>query len=330
LGHEAAEHHKNAIYELVQDKLSDCDIFVFCTSLGGGSGSGSSEIVIDILSKLEAPILVITILPMNNEDAQTKDNSIEALAELAGLLREQKIHNLIVVDNAKIEAIFSDVGQMDFYNVSNKAIVEPLDVFNSYSAQPSPVKGLDPTDLLKVLVDGEGLSLYGCMDVINYEEDTSIAEAIVTNLDSGLLASGFDLKQTKYAGVMILANKSVWQKIPSSSINYAMEIVQDAAGTPMGVFKGIYEADIEEDVVKVYSFFSGLALPDSRISELRKEVDSKRQTLKTKTESRNLKLKIDTGKTNTVSTVEKIKSQTKKKNSMFGKAVKNIIDKRKK
>ena len=329
IGHEAAQMHRDLINSEIRDQLGKSEVFVFCTSLGGGSGGGSIDTMIDILAAIGQPIVVITVLPMTNEDAQTKKNSLEALGKLAKKVQERVIHNLIVVDNAKIETIFSDVGPMQFYQVSNQAIVEPLDVFNTYSSAPSNVKSLDPMEFGKILVDGGGLSLYGSMTVANYEEDTALAEAVITNLTSGLLAEGFNLKQTQYCGVMFLANKSVWEKLPSASINYAMSMVQDHAGTPLGVFRGIYEADIPEDVVKVYSFFSGLALPDSRVDELKAEVVAHSNTLKQKDVARNMNLTIDTGESETISAAEKIKEKIKKKSSPFGKFTKGIVDKRK-
>jgi hypothetical protein len=274
--------------------------------------------------------VVITVLPMTNEDAKSKMNALESLSVLSQKVRDKEINNLIIADNAKIEAIFSDVGQMDFYGISNQAIIEPLDVFNTYSAKASANVPLDGMEFLKILIDGEGLGLYGCMTVEDYEEDTAIAEAIISNLDDGLLASGFDLKQTRYVGVMVLANKEVWKDIPSSSINYAMSMVQDVAGTPEGIFRGIYEADIEEDVVKVYSFFSGLALPDPRVEELKAEVAEQKTLLKNKSVKRNLSLNIDHGESDTVSAVEKIKKKIAQKSSTFGKFTQSIVDKRKK
>jgi tubulin-like protein CetZ len=331
IGHDAAQMHKDSIYELVKDKLGDSQVFVLCFSLGGGSGGGSASTLVDVLSIFEKPIVVITVLPMLNEDAQTKSNALDTLSNLSKMVQNKTIHNLIVADNTKIESIFADVGQLDFYSVSNAAICEPLDVFNTYSAMSSKVKSLDGMELLKILIDGEGLSLMGQMAVYNYEEDTSLAEAVITNLSSGLLASGFDLKQTKYAGVIILANEGVWARIPSSSINYAMSMIQDVAGTPAGIFRGIYEADLKEDAVMVYSFFSGLALPDARVEELKKEVAAQKSVIKEKGSSRNLNLNIDTGKTETVSAVENIKKKIEKKSSMFGKFTnQTVIDKRKK
>src|SRR5208282_5238229 len=177
---------------------------------------------VDLLSSTGKPLVVITVLPMDTEDSQTKSNALETLSKLAKLTQSKKVNNLIVVDNAKIEAIYHNVGQMEFYGVANKAIVDPIDVFNTLSAMPSAVKGLDPMEWGKLFTDGEGLTVYGELTVDNFDEETAIAEAVVNNLNSNLLAGGFDLKQSRYVGVIITANKEVWAKIPSSSITYAM------------------------------------------------------------------------------------------------------------
>ena len=264
---------------------------------------------------------------MTNEDAALKKNAIEALSSLTKEIQAKRVHNLIVVDNAKIETIFNNVSPLEFYRLSNEAIVEPLDVFNTYSSSASEQKGLDPMEFTKILINGGGLSLYGSMTVSNYEEDTALAEAVINNLNSGLLAEGFDLKQTKYVGAMFLANNEVWKKLPQASINYAMAMVQDHAGTPEGVFKGMYEADIKEDVIKVYSFFSGLALPDTRVDELKTEVAEHTSKLKSKDTNRNINLTIDT-ESKVVSEAEKVKEKIQNKNTMFSKFTQSLVDKR--
>ena len=334
IGHEAAQMHKDLIKSTIKNRLDNAQVFVFCTSLGGGSGSGSIPTMIDVLSEIGdetgTPLVVITVLPMTNEDAQTKKNALDGLSKLSKEVQAGRVHNLIVVDNAKIETIFSDVGPMQFFSVSNQAIVEPLDVFNTYSSAASSVKSLDPMEFTKILIQGGGLSLYGSMTVSNYEDDVALADAVINNLTSGLLAEGFDLKQSQYCGVMFLANKSVWEKLPSSSIHYAMAMVQDHAGTPQGTFRGLYEANIKEDVVKVYSFFSGLALPDSRIDELKSEVASQLSIIKEKSEKRNLNLSIETGTSKTVSEADQVREKIKAKSSIFGKFTKSVVDKRRK
>jgi cell division GTPase FtsZ len=328
IGKAAAEKYRGEITNLINDKLKGSDINIFCTSLGGGSGAGSCETIIDILSEIGKPIVVITVLPMDTEDPQTKSNSLETLVKLTGFAQTKKINNLIIVDNAKLESIYQNISQIDFYDVANKAIVEPIDMFNTLSAMPSSVKGLDPLEFSKILIDGEGLSIYGELIVENYEEDTAIAEAVINNLNGNLLAGGFDLKQSKYVGIIIAANKDTWTKIPSSSITYAMAMVNDLCGNPKGVFKGIYTIETSDPVVKVYSMFSGLGLPDSRIAQLKKEVQEHSLLAKNKDEQRNISLKLDTGTNETVSAAQKIKDKIAAKSSAFGKLVGGIVDKR--
>jgi len=318
IGKAAAEAHKDGIYQHIADKLHDCNIHLLCLSLGGGSGAGSADTLIDILSGLNKPLVVITVLPMSNEDAQTKRNALETLSKLAKATQNKQIHNLIVVDNAKIETIYSEVSQFDFYSVSNKAIVAPLDAFNTFSSLPSSVKGLDPMEFAKLMTDGGGLTVYGELTVPNFEEDDAIAEAVISNLNSGLLAGGFDLKQSKYVGVLIVANKSVWDRIPSLSVNYAMTMINDICGTPSGTFKGIYSTDMEEDVVKVYSMFCGLGLPEPRVQQLKKEAEEYAAVTKSKDHERNLTLKLDTGVEEATSQADKITERIHKRNSAFG------------
>lgn len=329
IGKAAAEAHRGEIVQLINDKLAGSQVNVLCLSLGGGSGAGSCETLVDLLSEQGKPLVVITVLPMDTEDAHTKSNALETLSKLASFTQTKKVNNLIVVDNAKIEAIYQDVSQIEFYGVANKAIVDPIDVFNTLSSMPSAVKGLDPMEFGKLFTDGEGLTVYGELTVDNFVEDTAIAEAVVNNLNGNLLAGGFNLKQSKYVGVIITANKDVWSKIPSSSIQYAMAMINDQCGTPKGVFKGIYTVESNEPVVKVYSIFTGLGLPDSRVTQLKKDAHEHMQVVKGKDENRNLSLQLDTGTNETVSAAQKIKEKIAAKSSSFGKLVSGVVDRRK-
>lgn len=331
IGKAAAESHRGEILQLINDKLQGSQVNVLCLSLGGGSGAGSCETLVDILSGLGKPVIVITVLPMDTEDVQTKSNALETLSKLATFARTKKIANLIVVDNAKIESIYQDANHFDFFNLANAAIVNTMDVFNTLSSMPSSSKPLDGMEWSKILMDGEGLSVYGEFVVENYAEDTAIAEAVVNNLDNNLLASGFDLKQSKYVGFILSANKDVWAKIPTSSINYATAMINDLCGSPKGVFKGVYTVDSPENVVKVYSFFSGLSLPADRIEQLKKETTEMQTKNKGKDEQRNLSLQLNTGTNETVSAAQKVKDKISARSSTFGKFVSGgVVDRRSK
>lgn len=330
IGHQAAETYQDSIRTLVNKRLSDAQLLLFCTSLGGGSGAGSAEVMVELLTQMDRPVGVICVLPMSTDDSQTKHNALVTLSKFTHMLQNKKIDNLIVVDNAKIEAIYSDVSQLDFFKVSNDAIVDPIDKFNTLSSMPSSIKGLDPTEFGKLFTDGQGLTCYGSMKVANYEEETSLAEAVIENLKDNLLASGFNLKESRYVGAIFTAPKRVWDKIPSASVNYAMSMIQDFCGSPLGLFRGIYVVDSDEDVVNVYSMFSGLSLPEDRVAQLKQEAKEKMAQVSQKDEQRNLNLKLDAGEA-TVNAAQAVKDRIAAKKSSFGKLHNNaVIDRRKK
>lgn len=331
IGHEAAHTHRGSITELVNTQLADAQVLILALSLGGGSGAGSCEVLVEILAATGKPLAVITVLPMDSEDSQTKSNALQTLSKLTRLAQSKKIHNLIVVDNAKIEAIYNDVSQMDFFGMANKAIVEPIDVFNSVSSKPSSVKGLDPMEFAKLFTDGEGLTVYGSLKITDYTGEDAVALAVIDNLNSNLLASGFDLKQSKYVGVIIAANEKVWKNIPAAQITYALAVINEQCGTPKGVFKGIYtDNNMTDDCVMIYSMFSGLGLPDARIQQLKKETAELSSAVKTKDVQRNMSLNLDTGKDQVVSKVQELKEKMAQRTSAFGRLTNStIVDRRK-
>lgn len=329
IGKAAAETHKDSIRELISEKLADSQVFVLCTSLGGGSGAGSVETIIDVMTEIGKPIIVMAALPMTNEDVLTKSNSLETLSKLSKMAQANQIANLIVVDNAKIESIYSNVSQMNFFEIANKAIVEPIDALNTLSSMPSSSKAYDQMEWSKTMLDSGGCTVYGEMTVENYEDDTALAEAVINNLDGNLLSNGFNLSDAKYASVVYVANKKVWDKVPASSVNYSMAMINDRVNA-IGVFKGLYTVDTEEDSVKVYSIFSGLGLPTARVQSLQKETEQLMNSAKSKAENRSANLNFDTGKEKTVSEVEKIRAKIQAKASTFGKFVGSTVNDRRK
>ena len=102
IGFAAADAYRESINDLVRKRIGDAQLLLFCTSLGGGSGAGSAEVIVDILALLGKPIVVMTVLPMSTDDAQTKHNALVTLSKFAKMAQGRKIDNLIVVDNARI------------------------------------------------------------------------------------------------------------------------------------------------------------------------------------------------------------------------------------
>jgi cell division GTPase FtsZ len=317
IGHDAADAYRDAIHNLVYNHLNDCLVFIFCTSLGGGSGAGSVPIIVDILAQFGKPVVVLSVLPKASEDAQSKHNAWQTLSKLTNMFNDNKISNIIMVDNAKLEVIYSDVGPFNLFNVSNKAIVETIDAFNTLSRRPDEgMKVLDSNEFGKLFIDGRGFTVYGQLLVEAYEDELAIASAIVDSLKGNLLASGFDIRQARFAGCMLVAPERVWDKVSSASLDYAQNMINDVCNAPNGVFFGVYKEDTGEDAVRVYSMFSGLGLPVERIDQLKAEAQAKLAVAQKKDEDRKFNMKVDVGE-ETVNKVEEIKRRIQTRGSSF-------------
>jgi cell division GTPase FtsZ len=329
-GAAAAEQYQDEILKHIEENTEDCEILMLAVSGGGGSGSGSAETMVNLMSTTGKPIVVLFVLPLTTDDTIAKSNTIQTLSILSDMASKDIISSLVIVDNAKIESMFPGLSMAEFWKVANESIVEPLHLFNKLSSTASPYVSLDPMDFAKVWTSGD-CALYGMMEVEDYLEDEAVAEAMVANLQTGLLSDSFDLRQTRSAGIIITGNKNVLEKVPAANLEYGFAMVGKICNDGTRVFRGVYEVPSKEDVLTVYSFFSGLGLPDGRVKELKEESDKYMKILENKEASRATSMNIDIGKTKTTSAADALHKKIKNKSSAMGKLTRNakkVIDRR--
>lgn len=329
-GEEAIVLHKDNIAQFLGAELiADSDFLFLVISGGGGSGSGSVMPMLELMGNFGLPLGVIYVLPLNTDDAQAKKNSLTTLAKLAKLSTTNVISTLIVVDNSKIETMFGGLSMADFWQKANEAIVNPIHLFNTLTNQASAFTSLDASDFGKILTYGD-ISLMGMIEVEDYMNETALAEAAVNSLESGLLASHFDLKQCKIGGIIIVGSKEVLEQLPTNNVNYLFHIINEQTDNA-ALYKGVYAIDTDKTSVQVYCWFAGLGLPLDRINALKQESAVQDAKAEEKVKSRATTMAFDVGE-KTTSAAQEIHKKIQNKNSAFSKlgSNKGIIDKRKK
>lgn len=331
LGKSAAEDKAEDIFNLVNTQLADSQMFLVASSLGGGSGSGMSPTVVEILQSFGKPVIFLAVLPLNSDDLKSKKNTLDALDELTKLTQQNKISSLIIADNARIESLeeFGKLGPFKFFDAANEAIIDVLDRVNFWSAQGSNFKSYDSTEFIRTIVDGNALLTMAKITVDNYQEDTSLAEAIMSGLHSNLLASDFDLKTCKYFSAIFVASKSVWDKVSANAVNYCMHVISEETSNSLATFKGLYvDEEDTEDNLKIYVIASGLSLPTKRIENLEEETKKFNEILKEKEVQRNASFNFKKSSNSTINSAEAVKEKIANKSSSFAKFINNV-DKRK-
>lgn len=330
LGRELFSSGEDQLADLV-DKVAEGNNMVYlAVSGGGGTGSSSVDTMVPLLFNTGLPVGVIYVLPKATEDAQSKRNSIETLSRLARMTSDNMVSSLIVVDNARIEQIYANLSQSKFWESANEAIVEPLHVFNSLTSTPSRFTSLDPSDFGKIISCGD-CSVYGVIEVEDYMEETALAEAVIKSLGKNMLASGFDVSQTRTGGVIITGSREVLDRLPAININYCFHMISEQTNGA-SIFQGVYDVDSDEDSVKIYSWFAGLGLPKDRIENLKRESQAQAAIASEKERNRTMAMSIDLEEDTTNSLAKEINRKIKNKTSSFnrlqGGPRSSIIDKR--
>lgn len=330
LGRDIFEASRSEVLSFAEKVLDGNDMAFLSVSGGGGTGSSSVDVMVEVLFQTEMPVGVIYVLPKATEDAQSKKNSIETLARLARMAADNMISSLVVVDNARIEAIYGGLSQSKFWETANDAIVEPIHLFNSMTAQPSKHTSLDPSDFGKIISAGD-CSVYGVVEVEDYMEETALAEAVIESLSGNMLAEGFDLTQTRVGGVIILGSEKAISQLPAVNIDYCFHMISDKTNGA-SIYQGIYADEDVGDRIKIYSWFAGLGLPQDRIESLQKESKAQAAVMAEKEKQRASSMTLDLEEDKTASVADKIHKKISKKKSGFNKLQggvrKSIIDKR--
>ena len=242
------------------------------------------------------------------------------------------ITSLMVADNAKVELIYPGLSKAEFWPTANKAMIEPLHLFNNLSATPTRYDSLDSMDFGRILTAGD-CTIFGMMEIDNYLEETAIAEAVINNLEEGLLASDFSLKETRFGGFIVTGSETTLKSLPAVNINYASHMIGEVCEAAQLV-SGVYEVPTDEDVVRVYTMFSGLGLPATRVNILKAQAKEQMDKIKVKEDGRVDKMTIDYEANQTQTKAQEIHTRIKQKNSAFGKLTTNspaqkIVDRRK-
>jgi cell division GTPase FtsZ/glycosyltransferase involved in cell wall biosynthesis len=334
LGREIFEENVDVIMPFVDEVAEGNNMIYLAVSGGGGTGSSSVDTLIPMLFETGLAVGVIYVLPKATEDAKSKKNSIETLSRLARMTADNMVSNLIVVDNARIEQIYADLSQSRFWETANNAIVEPLHLFNSLTAKASRFTSLDPSDFGKIISCGD-CSTYGVMEVEDYMEETALAEAVIESLGSNMLASGFDLTQTRAGGVIITGSRETLEKIPAININYCFHMISEQTNGA-SIFQGVYDVDSDSDSVKIYSWFAGLGLPKDRVDALKRESLQQSAIASEKEKNRGTAMTLDLEEDQVATMAGEINRKIQKKKSGFSRLQRggaersSIIDKRKK
>lgn len=290
IGDAAIVEYQEEVLELMRKTFTpnDVETIIVCIGGGGGTGSGCAPNLVKLVHSFGMPVVVLYTLPMSAEGALTKSNAIRALQKIATLSQSDMVNALVIVDNAKIEQIYPQITAGKFWKVANFDIVNALNMFNTLCRCDTNYDSLDPMDFARIMSAGN-CTVYGHIEVPVTMKDgqmqmfeSELANMVVANLQSGLLAEGFNLEETVAAGIVVTGRADILDQIPAVNLHFMYSELNRLLGDAR-VYHGLYRDESPKDCLNIYTIFSGLGLPYKRVDSLLRDAEAAETAIEKKT-----------------------------------------------
>jgi len=277
-GREAASKYKQHIFDLMRKIYgNNVDHLFVCIGAGGGSGSGSTDILIEVAKKYmkyighdnpEKRVGVVLSLPTRGEagSPQVAKNAHEVLSTTNELAVNNDISPLIILDNAKIEKMYKGLTVKKFWPTVNNTISGLFHVFNVLTNQSSPYTSFDPTDYATVLQCG-GVMVMGVAKLKEFEDEQSVSRAVKSNIEKTLL-SDVDISDARVAACVAVGGKDIMENTAGlmDSLSYGFDTLSSLCPNAT-LHRGIYEDN--KDTLRLFTLVSGLSVSDKRKLQLK-------------------------------------------------------------
>lgn len=221
-------------------------------STGGGTGSGVSPMLIDLLQNdMEDKVFVACpILPSHNESVVAHINTLECLKQLS-----QLDVCILPIDNSNIDAS----SKHDLYKKANDSFYKLINSILEQTEQNSPYGNLDQRDLI-ALLSNRGFTHIAHVDISKLKEGLNLSKESVCN---SIKLSWRNSIITKPSLTKIIRFGFIFngQENLMSSISID-DLLSEFDNQPLDIFEGFYTKEKGD----VYTILTGLEFDMERLN----------------------------------------------------------------
>ena len=261
--------------EIFDSFITDKDIIFIVSSTGGGTGSGVSIILSDILSRVyqNKVFINIGILPMLSESIGAQRNTLEFFKELKNLNKSYMLYDNNKYKNLSVNECMKKV---------NSEIIDMMKYIRGDYSYQSSYGMIDDADMYKIL------TVPGMINVSAFEnfmekdmEDNVALDAYMTKIIRTNATCTLDTDRIiKRMGVITNISKELTKYYDAS-----FKAFKENIGEPVEVFEH-YFVSTEGDIPNRYCvILSGLSIPDDRINVTLQRIKEVEEALARKKES---------------------------------------------
>lgn len=228
------------INEFLNKSLGEKEFYYIVFSTGGGTGSGISPVLADILTThLGKKVGLITILPSDKDTLQAHINAYECVQEISNL---KNICSTFVIDNNRKYSMLQ----------INEKFVKLFNKIFDYKKYETNKGNIDEAEVLKLLETKGMINIASCKN-----EET--INKLIENIKNDIFAPLENDSKIKYLGL-------------SKGIKFDEELFSKEIGKYLDKFEN-------SNKEYTLAILSGLTLPFKRVKEMKDKILSEKETI---------------------------------------------------
>lgn len=265
---ESAAHESQAEILHLLTQLGECEQIFICAGAGGGTGTGATMPVFDMISSMykDIPIGIIASMPGKGElvsDA-TKKNAAQLLNKCCDMADADELRPFIVIDNDLVRRNVKPKSLRTLWHDGNRAFSGLLHKLNVLSSTPTMLVSLDKADL-RTLMFKPGTLYVGSRTIDNPQDE----KLVRTHLDlafktSTMLHSDNKISESDCACVLTMPSSILDGDVQFFDL-FADVVDKYLTSMPNSyIHRGIYE-DEASNRIRAITLSVGEAAPRSSI-----------------------------------------------------------------
>lgn len=259
---------KDSIMEMIGDEevssILDKDVLFIVSSTGGGTGSGSSIILADILGEVfvDTKIIVVGILPTLNEGFSTQTNTLEYMEELYNSIDGL---TYMLYDNDKLSKQ-STKNMMENINLS---IVNDIDVIRGTYQLPTKYSSIDERDMSNIISTSGRMVIASVRDIKEKDiDEVSLEDLLITQFKTNAHAELQRDKIVHRTGIIVNLSERINETFDSH-----IQKVQEFIGSPVEEFEHITINTDRHIENNVFLIATGLSKINDRIRKIKERIE---------------------------------------------------------
>ena len=250
--------------EDVQEFVGGLDILFIVSSTGGGTGSGTSLVMTNVIASMFPDVHVITIgvLPVINEALSAQVNTLEYLNELYGTLENQ---TYMLYDNDK----YANMPSYKMMEFVNSEVVKDIDVLRCTYNYTTKYDSIDEQDMTRLTSFGGRILVARIEDIKEKDLDSATLEDLLIKKIKTCAHVELQRDQKVEAtGLIVNLSGTV-----SAEFDNHLPKVREFIGTPDHDFSHIYINDDRKMANNLFFIMSGLSPVNDRISKISDRIE---------------------------------------------------------